>query len=133
MKLVKNFGRGKAAADALIETLEQRGATSTARVEPVVRRILAEVRESGDAALLKYAAKFDGLRKGSSLLVSCDEMKAAWESTAPKLQSAMMVARGNILAFAGAQLPQTWTISPAPGVNTGPIVRALESVACYVS
>jgi histidinol dehydrogenase len=132
MKLVKTFGRGKAAADALIETLEQRGTVSTARVEPVVRRILAEVRESGDAALLKYAAKFDALEKGSSLLVSRDEMKAAWDATTPKLQAAMMVARGNILAFAEAQLPQEWTISPVAGVKTGQIVRALRSVGCYV-
>jgi histidinol dehydrogenase len=132
MKLVKTFGRGKATADALIETLEQRGAVNTARVEPVVRRILAEVRKSGDRALLKYAAEFDGLTKGQALLVSRDEMKAAWESTAPELQAAMMVARGNIIAFAEAQLPQEWTISPVDGVKTGQIIRPLESVGCYV-
>ena len=132
MKLVKTFGRGKAAADALIETLERRGAVNTARVEPVVRRILAEVRKNGDRALQKYAAEFDGLAKGQALVVSRDEMKAAWEQTAPKLQAAMMVARGNILAFAEAQLPREWTISPAAGVKTGQIVRPLGSVGCYV-
>jgi histidinol dehydrogenase len=132
MKLVKTFGRGKAAADVLIETLERRGAVSTARVEPVVRRILAEVRQNGDRALLKYAAEFDGLEKGQGLLVSRDEMKAAWEQTPPKLQAAMMVARGNILAFAEAQLPRDWTISPVAGVKTGQIVRPLGSVGCYV-
>jgi histidinol dehydrogenase len=131
MKLVKTFGRGKA-ADALIETLERRGAVNTARVEPVVRRILAEVRKNGDRALLKYAAEFDGLAKGQALLVSRDEMKAAWEQTAPKLQAAMMVARGNILAFAEAQLPREWTISPIAGVKTGQIVRPLAGVGCYV-
>ncbi|WP_158945898.1 histidinol dehydrogenase [Granulicella sp. S190] len=132
MKLVKTFGRGKAAADALIESLEQRGAVNTARVAPVVQRILAEVRRGGDRALLKYASKFDGLAKGESLLVSPEEMKAAWDSTSPKLQAAMMVARGNILAFAEAQLPREWTISPVEGVKTGQIVRALGSVGCYV-
>ena len=132
MKLVKTFGRGKAAADVLIETLERRGAVNTARVEPVVRRILAEVRRNGDRALLKYAAEFDGLEKRQALLVSRDEMKAAWEATAPTLQAAMMVARGNILAFAEAQLPQEWTISPSAGVKTGQIVRPLASVGCYV-
>jgi histidinol dehydrogenase len=132
MRLVKTFGRSKAAADALIETLEQRGAVNTARVEPVVRRILAEVRKGGDRALLKYGAQFDGLVKGQALLVSREEMKAAWDATAPELQAAMMVARGNILAFAEAQLPQEWTISPVAGVKTGQIVRALGSVGCYV-
>jgi histidinol dehydrogenase len=132
MKLVKVFGRGKAAADALIETLEQRGAVSTARVEPVVRRIVADVRKSGDRALLKYAAEFDGLAKGQVLLVSREEMKAAWEATAPELQAAMMVARANILEFAEAQMPAEWMISPVDGVKTGQIVRSLESVGCYV-
>ncbi len=132
MKLVRTFGRSKAAAMRLIETLEQRGATNIARVEPVVRRILTDVRKSGDRALEKYAAQFDGLSKGRALLVSREEMKASWDATAPKLQAAMMVARGNILAFAEAQMPQEWMDSPMTGVTTGQIVRPLDSVGCYV-
>jgi histidinol dehydrogenase len=132
MKLVKTFGRGAKVAKALVQKLEKRGAVNTARVEPVVRRILAEVRKGGDGALVKYATRFDGLEKGSALKISSEEMRAAWEATAPKLQAAMMVARGNILAFAEAQLPKEWTISPVEGVRTGQIVRALESVGCYV-
>jgi histidinol dehydrogenase len=132
MKLVKTFGRSKAAADVLIETLEQRGAVSTARVEPVVRRILKSVRRNGDRALLRYAVELDGLTKGQALLVSPDEMRAAWDTTSAELQAAMMVARGNILAFAEAQLPQEWMISPAAGVKTGQVVRPLGSVGCYV-
>jgi histidinol dehydrogenase len=132
MKLVKTFGRGAKIAASLIEKLEKRGAINTARVEAAVRRILADVRKGGDRALVRYAAKFDGLRSGSSLLVSREEMKAAWEATTPTLQAAMMVARGNILAFAEAQLPHEWTISPAAGLKTGQIVRPLGSVGCYV-
>ena len=132
MKLVKTFGRSKAAADALIDRLERRGAVSTARVEPVVRRILADVRKGGDRALQKHAMRLDGLDRGQALLVSRDEMREAWEATAPELQAAMMVARGNILAFAEAQMPREWTISPVAGVKTGQIVRPLGSVGCYV-
>src|SRR6202789_3858579 len=132
MKLVKTFGPDKARAYALIETLEQRGAVNTARVEPVVSRILADVRKRGDRALLKYGAEFDGLTKQQRLQVSSEEMKEAWEATAPKLQAAMMVARGNILAFAEAQMRGEGTISPAGGVKTGQIVRPLGNVGCYV-
>jgi histidinol dehydrogenase len=132
MKLVKTFGRGRVTANAMIETLEQRGAVNTARVEPVVRRILAAIRSRGDRALMKYSAQLDGLAKGQELRVSQAEMRAAWEATAPELQAAMMVARGNILAFAEAQMPEEWTISPTAGVTTGQIVRSLGSVGCYV-
>ncbi|HEU5341692.1 histidinol dehydrogenase [Edaphobacter sp.] len=132
MKLVKTFGRGAKAAEAMIETLERRGAVNTARVEPVVRKILAGVRKGGDGALRRYAAQFDGLTKAQPLAVSREEMRAAWEATAPELQAAMMVARGNILAFAEAQLPKQWSFAPADGVQTGQIVRPLGSVGCYV-
>src|SRR6266702_8757019 len=78
------------------------------------------------------AAKFDGLKADAALLVSRDEMKAAWEATALELQTAMHAAQSNIRAFAEAQKPKDWTIRPAAGVTTGQIVRPLESVGCYV-
>ncbi|HEX2916927.1 MAG TPA: histidinol dehydrogenase, partial [Edaphobacter sp.] len=132
MKLVKTYGRTAKSAAALIASIERRGAVNTAKVEPVVRRILADVQKNGDAALRKYAAKFDSLTKDQRLLVTREEMQSAWEETAPELQAAMMVARGNILAFAEAQLPQEWSFDAADGVKTGQIVRPLGSVGCYV-
>ncbi len=132
MKLVRTFGRTKKAAATLIETIERRGASNTSKVEPVVRRILADVRKRGDKALRSYAAKLDGLQPGVPLLVSPEEMEAAWKSTAPELQSAMRIAQKNIRSFAEAQMPKEWTIKPALGVATGQIVRPLESVGCYV-
>ena len=132
MKLIRTFGRTAAAAKDLIESLEQRGSASTASVEPIVRGILANVKKRGDKALIDYATKFDGLQKSQSLRVSGEEMEAAWQSTNPKLQAAMMVARGNILTFAEAQKAKEWMFSPTDGVQTGQIVRPISSVGCYV-
>jgi histidinol dehydrogenase len=132
VKVVRTFGRSAAAAEALITALEQRGALNMGRVEPVVREILADVKQRGDAALREYAGKFDSLGADEALLVSREEMKAAWDATEPKLQKAMSVAQANIRAFAEAQLPKEWTTSPVDGVKTGQIVRALGSVGCYV-
>ena len=137
MKLVTTFGRGKAAAQALIEALEGRGALNTSKVEKIVTAIVTDVRKRGDAGLRKYAEKFDGLAKGATLLVSREEMKAAWEATAPELQAAMRVAQANIRAFAEAQKPKEWMLAAGAGVaggkvTVGQIVRPLESVGCYV-
>jgi len=132
MKLVRTYGRTKKAAAALIQTIERRGASNTSKVEPIVRRILADVQSRGDAALRKYAAQFDGLQTDARLLVSREEMKAAWKATAPALQSAMHIAQGNIRGFAEKQIPGEWTIAPAVGVTAGQIVRPLESIGCYV-
>jgi histidinol dehydrogenase len=131
MKVVRTFGRSAKAAEALIESLEQRGAVSTASVEPVVRTILAAVAKRGERAVVEYASKLDGLAKNQSLLVSREEMRTAWESTAPKLQAAMKTAQANIRAFAEAQKATEWSISN-DGLKTGQIVRPLTSVGCYV-
>ena len=132
MKLVRTFGKGAKAAEALIVALEQRGALNMGRVEAVVREILADLRQRGDTALREYAGRFDSLGADEPLLVSRDEMKAAWEATSPTLQEAMRVAQSNIRAFAEAQRPREWMIAPADGVKTGQIVRPLGAVGCYV-
>jgi histidinol dehydrogenase len=131
MKVVRTFGRSAKTAEELIESLEQRGAVSTASVEPVVRKILAAVAKRGERAVVEYATKLDGLAKNQPLLVSREDMRAAWESTDPKLQAAMQAAQANIRAFAEAQKASEWTISN-DGVKTGQIVRPLASVGCYV-
>ncbi len=131
MKLVRTYGRTAQAAAEMIASIERRGAVSTATVEGVVSKILADVRKRGDKAVLEYATKFDQLAKGASLLVSRDEMQAAWEATAPELQQAMLIAQGNIRRFAEAQKPGEWTLEDN-GLKTGQIVRPLASVGCYV-
>jgi histidinol dehydrogenase len=132
MKIVRTYGRGAKAAELVIQTIENRGTVSTAKVEPVVRAILAAVKKRGEKAVVAYARKLDGLARGESLRVSQEEMREAWQTTEPKLKAAMKVAQANIRAFAQAQKAKEWTISPADGVKTGQIVRALSSVACYV-
>jgi histidinol dehydrogenase len=132
MKLIRTYGRTAKAAEALIQSLEQRGSVSTAAVEPTVRAILASVKKRGDKALLEYAIKFDGLGKDQPLLVSPEEMRQAWEATDPKLQLAMQTAQANIRAFAEAQLAEEWMLFSDDGIQTGQIVRPLASVGCYV-
>jgi histidinol dehydrogenase len=131
MKLVKTFGRGRTRADEMIRALELRGALNT-KVEKTVTSIVTDVRKRGNTALLRYTAKFDGLAKGVGLRLSRDELKMAWEATAPELQAAMKAAQANIRAFAEKQKPGEWSFEPAAGVTTGQIVRPLESVGCYV-
>jgi histidinol dehydrogenase len=132
MKILKTFGENKPATDAVIEQLEQRGAVNTARVDDVVREILAAVRERGDAAVREYSAKFDGLTDAQPLRVSRDEMRAAWDATTEELKAAMRLAQANIRAFAEKQLPRAWSFRPTDGMEVGQIIRPLSSVGCYV-
>jgi histidinol dehydrogenase len=132
MKLIRTKGRGAKQTAEVLAALEQRGAVALDAVLPAVQRIVADVRKQGDSALLRYAAKFDGLKGAASLRVTRDEMAAAWEAIDPALREALSKAAGQIRAFAQRQLPASWNASPVAGLTTGQLVRPLGSVGCYV-
>jgi histidinol dehydrogenase len=132
MRVLKTFGENAKVAEDTLQQLEQRGAANTAKVDGVVREILAAVRERGDAALREYTARFDGLAAEQPLLVSRVEMQSAWEATSEELKAAMRLAQANIRTFAEKQLPRAWSFRPSEGMEVGQIVRPLGSVGCYV-
>jgi len=66
----------------------------------VVRTIIADVRRKGDAAVLKYAAKADGLRmKAADLRVPASEIKAAPGRIDPALYAAIRESVDNVEAY----------------------------------
>ncbi len=132
MKILKTFGENARAAEDAIKTIEQRGAVSTAKVDAVVQKILAEVRQGGEEAVREYAVRFDSLGPDQPLQVTREEMQAAWERTGEELRAAMRLAQANIRAFAERQLPKAWSFRPQDGMEVGQIVRPLGSVGCYV-
>jgi histidinol dehydrogenase len=132
MKLIRTTGRGADETAKLLAQLGDRGSAPLDAVLPAVRRIVADVRRGGDRALLRYAKKFDALASADRLLISREEMSAAWESLDLALREALLVAAEQIGSFAGQQLPKSWNASPKPGLMTGQLVRPLTSVGCYV-
>ena len=102
-----------------------------AKVEPAVRRIIADVRRRGDRALCKYAERWDGLRADSSLLVSEEEMQVVWKSASPELKASLRAASANVRRFCEGQGPAEWRRT-RNGITVGQLVRPLDSVGCYV-
>jgi histidinol dehydrogenase len=119
-----------AAATASVRKIAARG-SRYAEVEPVVRRIVADVQRRGDRALRKYAEQWDGLRPQESLQVPEAEIQGAWKSAAPQLKASLRSAAANIRRFCEWQKPVEWTRT-RKGVTVGQIVRPLDSVGCYV-
>lgn len=120
---------------ALVEKLVNRGSASMSAVDPVVRKIVQEVRRSGDAAVKKYATKWDGLAPRHSLHVAEEEMQSAWHTISaksPDLCRALETAAGNIRKFCEWQKPNAWEKDLQPGVRVGQVICPLESVGCYV-
>jgi histidinol dehydrogenase len=104
----------------------------SAETEKTVAKIVKDVQANGDRALRKYAEKFDGLARGHHLLVSTDDMNAAVNSVSPEFRRALETAAKNIRRFAEWQRPAPFSRTMQPGVAVGQVVRALDSVGCYV-
>ena len=125
-----------AAQASLVAALAERGATDLTEVEPLVRRIVRNVRRNGDRALRRYATQWDGLDQGEPLRVREADLQDAWERTDPELQDAIKQAAGNIRRYAEWQAPKDkekeWRREIQPSVFVGQLVRPLESVGCYV-
>jgi len=118
------------AAEAMVKRLAIRGERST-RLEPLVQRIVNDVRRGGDRSLRRYAERWDGLGAKQALRVPEEEMVAAWETLAPELRKSLRQAAHNIRRFCEWQKPADWMRTHG-GISLGQIVRPVESVGCYV-
>jgi histidinol dehydrogenase len=132
MKLITIAGRGAKAGRNSINALLSRRNAAYERAVPAARRIVDGVRKGGDAALGRYAAKFDGNTQPSKLRVPPDEMQDALEGVSPAFERALRIAAKNIRAFAERQKPKDWNFAPASGVTVGQRIRPIGSVGCYV-
>lgn len=102
--------------------------------DPVVRSrvadIIAEVRRSGDRALLRYARELDG-----AVLASLEVPRAAWESALaaldPGLRRVMERAAANVRAVHAAFRPVAREVTTADGAVIGRRPDPLSRVGVY--
>jgi len=113
-----------------VDALIDQQARPDPAVERRVRRIVEDVRQRGDVAVLHYAQRLDGLQKPMD--VSAQEMRAAGRSVSPDVRRAITLAAGNIRKVATRQVPRRWTITTSPGVTIEQRVTPLNRVGCYV-
>jgi histidinol dehydrogenase len=118
-----------ASPDALAAILDRRPARASA-VDRRVARIVGDVRRRGDAALVAYARRYDGL--DSEMEVARADMLRAAAALAPRVRAAIRVAARHIARVAKKQVPAGWTVSPLPGVSVTQRVVPLDRVGCYV-
>ncbi len=99
--------------------------------EQVVRRIIGDVRERGDAALTDWTRKLDATAADQppALRVRADEIAAA--SIDPELHAAIRLAIERVRAFHLKQPAHGW-IDYTGGGALGQLVRPLSRVGVYV-
>ena len=104
---------------------------NAADVSATVAEIIADVRANGDAALLKYNARFDRA-EGVALEVTPEEMDAAYASVDPELVKVMQLAAENIREFHKRQLSGGYVMSGKNGALLGQRVIPLRRVGLYI-
>jgi len=121
--------RGRAAARQVTRLAERGKDTSSA--EKAAVPIIRDVRRNGDAAVRKYAQRWDKLEDSKPLRIPPEEMHAAWEDLSTDMRAALQQAATRIRQFCRWQMPREWNRT-ANGIRLGQIIRPLESVGCYV-
>jgi histidinol dehydrogenase len=106
-------------------------------VDPELKRrvtsIVAAVRERGDAALIDFTERYDGVSlTAGELAVRPAEYEAALRRLGDATVSALRYAADRIERFHSACAPRSWSMKDAAGSRLGQEVRALRRVAVYV-
>ena len=117
--------------DAAREVLSKRASSGPGDInnrEQAVRRIIADVADRGDAAVMEYTRKFDyaGIE---SLEVSRDTVTAAYQDITHGLRAALELAAERIKAFHTSQLEAVRSGTGGKGLSW--LVRPLKRVGVY--
>ena len=111
--------------------LQRPAQRDTGRVAAAVRDIIDTVRRGGDAALIDYTERFDGVRL-DALAVSAQEFDAAERTLSGAQHAALETAIGTVRAFHSAQRPRALRVETAPGVICERITVPVRAVGLYV-
>jgi histidinol dehydrogenase len=114
---------------AELEALVRYEAAQDASVPDTVRRIVADVRARGDAAVLEYTKAFD--RRDAVSVTDLEVRPTIGAIPGDQLQ-ALKDAHQRIRRFHERQLQSSWDYTEADGTRLGQRVSALERVGLYV-
>ncbi len=117
--------------DLTPEQILNRDIQAEENVSAAVDAVIANVRQNGDAALLQYTEKFDGV-KLSDLRVSDEEIARAMMQVSPGLVDTLRAAAANIEAFHRAQVRQDVVLTDRPGIVLGQRYTPIEKVGICV-
>ena len=126
MKIIKLTGKRFA-------KLCSRNLTKNRRIASSVEKIINDVRQNGDDAILKYTRKFDRVKlTAKELKVSEHETNGAYQDISPNFVTSLKVIIDNISKFYKKQFKKSWKIRDADGVLLGEKYQPLDTVGVYV-
>jgi histidinol dehydrogenase len=123
--------------DAQFERLRHWSADVDQAVEERVAQILDDVRRRGDAAVLEYTARFDGVTASSvaALEIGRPELAAALDAITPAQRQALEAAAARVRRYHERQLDacgRSWSYRDDDGTLLGQKVTPVDKVGIYV-
>jgi histidinol dehydrogenase len=123
----------QAERQGFLDHLAARSVALDADLMKAVASIIDDVRARGDEALISYTALFDKIElTRSELRISPDQLRRFAEGVDERVVVALREAIRNVRTFHERQVEESWTISPAEGVQLGQRITPLERVGLYV-
>ncbi len=113
--------------------LHKRSDKEVAKVLSEAEKIVSEVRNRGDFAIIDYTKKYDGIKlTPEDLKVTEEEFSRAFDRIRRRYLEAIREAADVIKRYHERQLPEEWSEEFEPGVNAGQVLRPLDKVGAYV-
>ncbi|MDD1766384.1 MAG: histidinol dehydrogenase [Candidatus Methanomethyliaceae archaeon] len=98
-----------------------------------VGEIIRDVRTRGNAAILAYTEKFDGVRLSEGgLRVDQGELERAYRAIPEALRRALSNSAQRIRMFQERQMLEGFSIETAPGIEVGVIFDPVQSAGFYI-
>lgn len=113
------------------EEILNRDIRAEADVGAAVDAVIAAVRQEGDAALLRYTERFDGVSL-TALEVTAAEMDAAWAALDEDFKTTLQMAADNIRRFHERQEQNDFVLTDRPGIVMGQRYTPIRRVGVCV-
>ncbi len=106
---------------------------NTSDVKDKVKKIISEIRESGDEALIKFSSKFDNytVKKAEELEIAKENFSEALSKISKEELEALKFAKKRIEEFASHQKSESWDYS-SEGIKLGEKITPINKVGIYV-
>lgn len=117
----------------LLNNLLKRNPASYGKYEAVVAEIIEKVKTEGDAAVLAYTEKFDGIKlDGDTIKVTRAEIDEAYTVLSKELIAVYKQSAENIRTFHEKQLRNSWFDTRPDGSLLGQRILPIERAGVYV-
>jgi len=102
-------------------------------VEQIAGRVLASVKNLGDAAVFRYTLEYDGIQLNrDNLRVSQTEISDAYQKVEPDFLNSLNAIKDNIVAYHRRQCQNSWLQPEVNSSIVGLFYRPLRRVGIYV-